>query len=305
MAASRSRRSPWLATLLAAATATAGDLPAGGAPPPGDPGERPFIAASRVLAPHQVGAWRLVQARGFEGRPDAGVGLRYEHADHPDVRVDLFVYPAGRVDAATELDRGIAGMRGDIEAGVTSGNYARADFDAPVDFPIPRPPPDPAPPGRDPGAAPAGATAPVAAPEAAPAAGHAGWATLPGRKFRVVLAWNLAEVESRAYLFYRGLFLYKGRISASRVTMPGEALDALADEAMAALVPAIRVDSTGGCHAQTVVHDPASGAEALAVALAHAQRRAQEERCGPALDEAVPEGHHVMRLDFPASLWGR
>lgn len=296
MAAPRSRRALWLAALLAATTATAGDLPADGTPPPEDPGERPFIEASRVLAPRQVGAWRLVQARDFEGRPDAGVGLRYEHADHPDVRVDLFVYPAGRVDAATELDRGIADVRGDIETGVTSGNYARADFDAPVDFPIPRPSPDPAPPGRDPGAT---------ALEAALAAERAGWTTIPGRKFRVVLEWSLAEVESRAYLFYRGLFLYKGRISASRVTMPGEALDALADEAMATLVPAIRVDSTGGCHAQTVVHDPASGAEALAVALAHAQRRAQEERCGPALDEAVPEGHHVLRLDFPASLWGR
>ncbi len=299
-------------------------------PPPKDaaastPEGRPFVEASMVLAPRTVGDWTLVSANDYPGDPASGAAFRYQHRDHPDVRVDLFVYLVGRLlgeDVDKGLDQQIAIVRQGIEQGVRQGSYDAATFEAPVPAWLP-PPADPAAEGAvegagegdvDPAPTNAGADAGAgddAAVAAAIAAVMARDATrdrrVPGRKLAIEMGWNLTPVSSRGYVYYRGLYYFKGRVSASHVSLPTPALDALAEEAMAALVPAIRVASTGGCHGSTVLVDPdaapAEGVSQLLGGLLASQARAEAENCTATLDDAVPEGFHGIRLDYPAHFW--
>ena len=291
--------------------ATAGDAAAADAPQ----AARPFVEASLVLAPRQVGPWTLVSANDYPGDPASGAGFRYAHRDHPDVRVDLFVYLVGRLvgeDVDKELDAQIQVVRQGVEQGVAQGSYDSAAFEAPVPAWLPPPATDVAGVDIDVDAdADADADPDAKAIEAALlevlAQDEAKDRRIPGRKLALELGWNLTPVSSRGYVYYRGLYFYKGRVSASHVTMPTAALDAFADEAMAALVPAFRVNSTGGCAASTIyVDSKADAAEAsrqlVAGALA-AQARAEAERCAPVLEDEVPEGFRAVRLDYPSEFW--
>ena len=74
--------------------------------------KRAFVESSLVLVPESVGDFALDSATDYPGHPEWGVGIRYANPDFPDVRVDLYVYPIGRVERALgKVPCGVAGLQ--------------------------------------------------------------------------------------------------------------------------------------------------------------------------------------------------
>jgi hypothetical protein len=296
---------PVFATTTLLLALLSGPAEAAGPAPEDAPPARIFIERSLVLAPEQAGDFTLVSMNDYPGNPASGVGLRYRHADFPSVRLDLFVYPAGRVDPDEALARGMAEVVSSLEDAAAKGRYAGLELGEVRAFDLARVDTD-------------GSLRPLSAatPEAevkteAEAAFLAVVASAidaegssNGRVLDIRMAIDGEPLDSRAFLFYRGLYLYKGRISGSGMALPGDTFERFSQHAMATLVPAIEVRSTGGCSGNTVVLDPDSTPEATQQALITSVLRAKGENCGETLDEAVPEGMRAMPLAYDAAMWG-
>lgn len=267
------------ATFTLAACAGAPPRPA----PTASEEERPFIERSLVLAPERAGQFSLVRVYDFEGRPDAGVGLRYQHADVPEMVLDLFVFPVGRLPSERALDLGMESTRADLAGTVAQGAYSDIVYDDEVAF-------DLATVDADGSAGPVGEPGP----------------TLGRRQaFRYVRAEG--PMDSLIFMFHRGLFLTKGRASVLPKRLPRDSFDRLANHAMATIVPLIEVRSTGGCAEQTIEIDPDLPAEdfqaQLLAKMEDTVRQAKEEGCVKTLDEAVPPGMRGQLLAFPPDMW--
>lgn len=266
-----------LAVLAGPAAVAAGPEQAAGEP------ARAFIERSLVLAPERVGAFTLVQMRDFPGQPEAGVNVRYLHDDFPEAVIDLFVYPMGRVEREQVLAQEMQDTRDNIKASVEGGGHGIVEFDQQVAFDLRAVAPD----------------------GSAGAPGAPG----PGLGLRQSVRYLREDgtVNSLAYLFQRGLFVAKGRVSAHGGQVPKETFDRLANHAMATLVPVIEVRSTGGCSARTIGIDATLEGEALQAQLMERllenQRQAEQENCAPTLDETVPAGRRGQVLVFPPELW--
>lgn len=272
--------------------------------------KRPFIERSLVLVPEQVGEFRLGLAEDYPGRPEMGAGMRFEHPDFPDVLINLFVYPIGRIGRDTALDQGMSDFRAELSAVAEQGRYTDLVIGEEVAFNLDAVAADgqalPAttvpPPGE--------AKAPGTYEEKMLAAVEAAEAALDpaiGRKLPIRMVREGEPLDSAAFLFYRGLYLYKGRISASAKAMPPENFHRFANHAMARLVPAVNVRSTGGCHSTTILLDPdatpAQMQQQLAVGAARSLAQSRNENCEAQLDTAVPPGHRAIALEYPPSMW--
>lgn len=271
---------------------------------------RPFIERSLVLAPESVGAFRLREINDYPDHPASGAGLRYVHDDFPDVLVNLFVYPIGRVERTAALDQGMDQLRDELAAISAQGRYRDLDYGPEVGFDLD----DVADDGRvtpsDPdGSADGGPGDTDAEAEvlAITAQVEAAMDTSLGRRLSLSFSRDDGPMNSAAFLFYRGLYLYKGRISAPATAMPVENFDRFANRAMALIVPAVHVRSTGGCANLTVNVDPEGDSEQMQRQLIHgmieSHTRAKNENCKAAWDPAVPEGHRSQLLVYPASMW--
>lgn len=244
---------------------------------------RAFIERSLVLAPERVDKFTLVRIYDFEGRPDAGVGLRYQHADVPEMLLDLFVFPVGRVPRERALAYGMQSTRAELASAAAQGAYSDIRYGDEVAFDL----------------------------RSVAADGRAGPAGGPGpdngrrQPFRYVR--EEGPMDSLIFMFHRGLFLTKGRVSVLPTDLPGESFDRLANHAMATIVPAIEVRSTGACSSLTVEVDPALEGEPLQAQLMdrlmESQRQAEEENCTPPLDETLPAGKRGQLLVFPPEIW--
>lgn len=279
-----------------------------------DEPQRPLIERSLVLAPEQVGELRLVDMHRYP-QVEAGIGLRYQHERFPDVRIDLFVYALGRAPAQKALEWGMQELRGQIDhaagqgviSGVRYGEQQAVDLRRiDVDGSQRSPDGDPAgAPGQDAGADPPDAFELLQAMMELEGKASADDPDR-GQRLSLTLAMGEEALHSRAYLFYRGLYLFKGRISASGMLLPGENLDRFSDLAMAQLVPLVQVRSTGGCARQTVYVDPSSkDRKDLVPQLVAANLRSRRENCAPTLDETVPAGFRAEALVYPPGMWAK
>lgn len=247
--------------------------------------QRPFIERSLVLAPERVGAFTMVGMGDFEGSPQAGVSMRYRHDDVPEVVLDVFVYPVGRMDRGQALDYGMRTTRADIDGAAAQGACSEVDYADEEAFDLGAV-------GEDGSAGPVGEDGPDL-----------------GRRQALRYVRKEGPMDSLIFMFHRGLFLHKGRLSALPKQVPQENFDRFANHAMATLVPAIEVRSAGGCAKREIFIDPALDAEAMQKQLLEAvfrsAREAEEENCSPALDESVPEGMRGQLLVFPPQMWRR
>lgn len=270
---------------------------------PKDTPARPFIERSLVIAPEQVGKFKLFSMNDYPGQPGAGVQVRYQHEDFPNVRVDLFVYPAGRVERGPLLNRAMDEMRQSLEYAVEKGNYSNLEIGQEGEFDLRRVDTDGSllPPGQKSAAASEDPDL-----EAVLAAISDQQDYRVGRLLDARLRMGDEAMDSRGYLFYRGLFLVKGRISASAISLPPESFDRFTHLAMATLVPLVTARSTGGCFKREIFVDPDAkdAGETLAKQLVASVAQEQQEQCAEQLDETVPDGHRAMPLVFDPGMWG-
>lgn len=263
---------------------------------------RPFIERSLVIAPEQVGKFTLYSMNDYPGQPGAGIQVRYRHDDFPDVRVDLFVYPAGRVERTPLLDRAMRDLRQSLEYAVKQGNYSGLEFGTDGEFDLRRVDSDGSLRAPDEEATPA-ADAPDLDAVLVAASNQQDYRV--GRLLEARLRMGEEAMESHGYLFYRGLYLVKGRISATPLDLPGEAFARFTQFAMATLVPAITARSTGGCAHDEIIVDPDAkdASQTLVRQLVASAARDEQEQCAEQLDETVPAGHRALPLVFDPDMW--
>jgi hypothetical protein len=287
-------------TAVALAAALAGPAPAEEAAKPA-----PFIERSFVRFPVDEPGYRLVEANTMPGRPDYGVSLRYDVADAPGLRLDIYVYPLGRVPPARALELGLKDVEGGIRGKVADGTYGDARFDAPAVFDLtpPEAPSTPATPtdAPKPGSDEARVLETLASLKAADR-------SLEGRRQAITLVHRGHEEESLAYLFYRYLFLVKVRASTNSALVPAASFSETVDAAVTRLVPRIEVVNVGACGA-IVIHKPrAEGDKAMQAEMTQEllgeAERVRREGCVAKPEAIDPAGPLQERmLEYPEGTW--
>jgi hypothetical protein len=131
-----------------------------------------------------------------------------------------------------------------------------------------------------------------------------------GLRMPITLTRDGEPAQSVAYLFYRHMYLHKGRVSTGMHVSP-DAFARLANHAMAQIVPRVLVRNTGGClHHDVVIDSDAlaapgdEGPQGLAAKLAASAVQAESEGCTDPLDTSVPDGYRAIELDV-GGIWDR
>jgi hypothetical protein len=304
---------------------------------------RAFIEASAIVAPERVGEFVLEGSQQWPDQKFAGVQFRYLLPGHEALRIDVFVYPHGDMPQARAIETGLRDFLDTLDAQVRAGNFS--DFqvlnDAPMTLPrfassvaekvLPAAASE----------APAGTaegrpkdTAPAQA--AAASEAQAGDASDPAdadpitalladaaqsKGRRLALSYRIAdpdipsqriEMRSMGYLFYKQLYLFKGRISAAASQIGEAEFQALTDRAMRELIPAIQVFNAGGCAQVAINVDPdkldGDSADSIALDLVAAMNAKIERNCGERLDtpefKAASRDAEVRRVDYDPEDWG-
>lgn len=218
---------------------------------------QPFIVETRIAAPKRVGEFELESTYYDPATKHAGASLRYLLPDHPEIRFDLFVYPAGDMPHDTAMTSGMKDFVASFDAGVKMKYYTDLKIVDTVDFEI-------VPNAETPARQEEKNTAPESEADAIIAAALA---PKPISSKRIELRYTMrmdetgemVPMRSRGYLFYKQLYYFKGRISVAESRMDQATFDTLSDRAMRELVPVVQASNIGGCAKTEIV----IGGEAL------------------------------------------
>lgn len=264
-------------------------------PAKADVDARPFIESSHLIAPEQVGDF-VLEGNSYDHKNKyAGAGFRYAVKDHQELRVDLYVYPAGRAPQAQAVASGMVEFKSSIEQARDAGLYRDLEFLSDEGFPL-------------------------EAPEAVPAA--AADSTLDARLLNAIASTRTVgkrlrmhntmgnggfPMFSNGYLFHRQLYFFKVRVSAARDRIDQAQFDALSDRAVRTLVPAIEVVNIGGCANAEIVIDPDAKPDDIGEVLVRRAAEIQGENCfrdtGSAKLDQKSKDASVVRIDFTADDW--
>lgn len=257
---------------------------------------RAYIETSYLIAPKTAGAFQLTSSKYDPAAKSAGAGFHYAMPSHPELVIDVFVYPAGRRDTATALADGLAAFRRDMASAVAKGTYSRLDELTHAPFAL----------GGE--AAPAPASAPANGVDAAVQAAIAESERTPGEKLQLDLRLEDGlRLFSNGYLFYKQLYYFKVRVSAAKDDIAQDRFDALADQAARTLVPAIQVANVGGCADATIHLDVNDTPEHNAVALVRQARLQMGFNCHASAKDAgidqAADTADVVQIAYGADDW--
>ncbi|WP_369980856.1 hypothetical protein [Xanthomonas bundabergensis] len=256
---------------------------------------RPYIETSYVIAPKTVGAFTLTRSKYDPAAKLAGAGFHYAMDDHPELAIDVFVYPIGRQDPARALDDGLVAFRRDLSSAVTHGTYSRLDELDHAPFALGG---DTSPPSQRANDMDAAVLAAIAESE-----------RTAGERLRLSMQLSSTGMPlfSNGYLFYKQLYYFKVRVSAARDGMTQEGFDALADRTARTLVPAIEVANVGGCAGATIHIDVNDPPEQRVAALVRQARTQMGFNCHGSAKDAGIDGHagtaEVIEIAYAAGDW--
>jgi len=214
--------------------------------------KQPFIVETRISAPKRIGDFVLEQSAYDPAAKYAGASFRYLLPQHPEIRFDLFVYPAGEMPADVALKSGMKNFVESFDAGVKMKYYNDLEIVDTVAFDILPKNFEPATQDKK------NATSTDVSREADARSDAAFLAALAPKplagkridlryKFNMEDTGDMVPMRSRGYLFYKQLYFFKGRISVAESRMDRATYETLSDRAMRELVPAIQATNIGGC----------------------------------------------------------
>jgi hypothetical protein len=255
---------------------------------------RAYIETSYLTAPRTAGAFQLTRSKYDPAAKSAGAGFHYAMTAHPELVIDVFVYPAGRHDTATALADGLAAFRRDMASAVTEGTYSRLDELTHAPFVL--------------GGKAARASAPANGVDAAVQATIAESERTPGEKLQLDLRLQDGlRLFSNGYLFYKQLYYFKVRVSAAKDDIAQDRFDMLADQAARTLVPAIQVANVGGCADATIHLDVNDTPERNAVELVRQARLQMGFNCHASVKDAgldqAADTADVVEIAYSADDW--
>lgn len=229
---------------------------AGTDPAPAVASERAYVETSYLIAPRMVGDFALVETRYDPQNKYSGPQFRYVAAAHPEVRIDVFVYPAGRMPAEQAITMGMRAFRADLDGTLSAGSYTQLRIHEDTSFDL-----------RLPGTAPSMATDPDDPYASLILEATSAAAGPVGRRLRMSIQLPPdIPMYSVGYLFYRQLYFFKVRASVAQHHIDDTVnFTALADHAVRTLLPAIEAAHLGDCASSTIN----LSADATAADIAH------------------------------------
>jgi len=275
---------------------------------------QPFIVETRIAAPKRVGEFQLESTYYDPATKHAGASLRYLLPDHPEIRFDLFVYPAGEMPHDTAMTSGMKDFVDSFDAGVKMKYYSDLKIVDIVDFDI-GPKTETTAPQED---KPAANTPPESE---ADAIIEAALAPKPVSGKRIDLRYTMrmdetgetVPMRSRGYLFYRQLYYFKGRISVAESRADQATFDTLSDRAMRELVPAVQASNIGGCASVEIVVDKETATKSggtigdllmqvVGESLDGIHRNCHETRAEAKASE--PKQAEIITIEYDPDDWG-
>lgn len=199
-------------------------------------GQRGYIETSYLIAPRRVGDFVLEGSQYDENQKYSGAGFRYVADGHQETRIDVYVYPAGRMEQATALNTGMEAFRADLARATDAKAYTNLFLQNEQEFLLVNDENVDGEPPQD-----RNATAILEAIASA---------TRPsGRKLAMTMNLQPRDwpMHSNGYLFYKQLYYFKVRATATQDRITAEQFNALADRAARTLMPAIEVVNVGEC----------------------------------------------------------
>ena len=257
--------------------------------------ERPYIETSYLQAPHLAGGFSLQASSYDPANKYAGAGFRYTSDDHPGLRIDLYVYPAGRMNPAEALQVGMRDLRASMAYAQAQGSYSQLRELDEATFALP--------------AGPTAGTAPANDFDARVIAAIAAIEQVEGRKLQLQLSLPPRELpmHSNAYLFYKQLYWFKLRASAAQQDIAQDRFNALADRAARELVPALQVAHVGSCASAQINVSADAPDEEAALDLMRQITVHQSFNChqdaGKAVSAQQRLDHDIVEIAFSAQDW--
>ena len=288
--------------------------------------ERPFIEQSLIAAPKRIGEFELEGHRYDPDNKSAGVAFRYRLPAHPELRIDLFVYPAGQMPEQEAVKAGMEPFLATLEEAVRQQYYDRFELVGRDAFEIvPAVKGDTVKPDAIQSDAAAQASDQAQDDGAQDESSQeletllSAMATQPIRGERLDLRYRMpmgfdepVPMHSRGYLFYRQLYYFKGRLTATEAAIGREEFAALADRAVREIVPAIQARHVGGCAQHTInINTAAVDAEQddslIMRELAGSLMQMSGKNCYDTIDKArqpIPDGTETVVIAFDPDDWG-
>ncbi|MGE8288703.1 MAG: hypothetical protein ACN6RG_12125 [Stenotrophomonas sp.] len=257
---------------------------------------RPYVETSYLIAPRQVGDFELQGSSFDPGQKFDGAGFRYALKDHQETRVDIYVYPAGRMSPTEAIESGIRDFRASMTYAAEHGTYSRLQELRDDPFPLDA-------------ADTRGSETPANDLDAQVIHAIAQAEQVTGRRLQMQL--NLMPRDwpmySNGYLFYKQLYYFKLRASAAQERISQEQFHALTDQAARTLIPALQVANIGGCKDTTIYLDKDASPEQSALALATQVSLHKGYNCHGSAEEAgIPARRAdsaVVEIPFTAAEW--
>ncbi|WP_238151814.1 MULTISPECIES: hypothetical protein [Xanthomonas] len=256
---------------------------------------RAYIETSYLAAPRNIGPFRLARSSYNPAAKVSGAGFHYTMADHSELNIDVFVYPAGQRDQAEAIKHGMAAFRQDLSAARTQGTYSRLDELDQTRFILTS---DDAP-----------THTPANAVDAQVIAAIADAERIVGEKLRLSMDLSSSGMPllSTGYLFYKQLYYVKVRVSAAQRAIAQPDFDALADQAARALVPAVKVTNIGGCADLTIHLDAKAKPEQGAVDMTRQLKAHLGFNCYTSTKQAgiedLVKAAEVIEIAYSAGDW--
>lgn len=286
--------------------------------------EKPFIERTYVAIPRRVGDFTVEQVK-FDPRDTySGVSIRYSHPAHPQIRLDLFVYPIGKGDVEEILDAGMKGFVASMKPAADAGYYRNfAEIDTvEFDLELPASLDDDTEASRP---ASASTTGGARSDDPEREARYAAWKTemlktsrrVDGRRMRLRydfkgdLPDEWFPMRSRTYLFHRQLYYFKGRISAAESQIDEAAFGDFADRAYREIVPAVKAYNIGSCGNSNILLNPGdttqSPGDQLFKGLLGAELHSLTSNCHPSPDKTIPTASNaeleVVTIEYAPDDW--
>jgi hypothetical protein len=275
---------------------------------------QPFIVETRIAAPKRVGEFELESTYYDPATKHAGASLRYLLPDHPEIRFDLFVYPAGDMPHDTAMTSGMKDFVASFDAGVQMKYYTDLKIIDTVDFEIVPKAGTPAHHDDKP-------TVKTSPESEADAIIEAALAPKPISSKRIELRYSMrmdetgetVPMRSRGYLFYKQLYYFKGRISVAESRMDQATFDTLSDRAMRELVPVVQASNIGGCAKTEIViggealDEGKAGIDALMTQMLGQMADSNGKHCFADRERAVsfePDNAEIITIEYDPDDWG-
>lgn len=278
---------------------------------------QPFIVETRISAPKRVGEFQLESSYYDPDTKHAGASFRYALLDHPQIRFDLFVYPAGDMPQDTAMTSGMKHFVDSFDAGVKMNYYNDLKIVDTVVFEIePETEVETEVSSTD-EEKPAISAEPEDEAAVKRAAIIKAVTPKPVSGKRIDLQYNITmegtgetvPMRSRGYLFYKQLYYFKGRISVAETRMDQTTFESLSNRAMRELVPAVQVTNIGGCaNAEIAMNkeDLAEGNDQIGMMILKMLSQAVDRNCHATRAEAKktePANAEIVTIEYDPDDW--